>query len=263
MTWKWIHGVILSGFKMGGIRIRTDENWRQGALPRLEGENEDIMPGSPLAVIGLWIFALRNRFSYSINEPLPWVWRSELKPENDQDGNPLPDGSPRKLLIESAYNVEKAVRNYRPAIYVGRSGGPVIIQKNSVNNLVGTVFPTGLKAYHCMATMPMIFECEAEAAGESSALAESAWAFVLTTREIFRKDFGLHEITEPVLGDTTPTKTDKEIWATNVQFHVTYDMRWSTRPIAPILKDLSVTLQAQEDLNNYLTELAIRDVGSS
>lgn len=246
---------------MGGIRILTESNWRGGALPRLQGENSDVMPGSPLAVIGLWVFALRSRFSYRDDVPLPWVWTQDLTPAVDQDGNPLPDGSPRKLMVDSTYNVEKSARNYRPAIYVGRGGGNVSADKSSVNNLVGVVHQNQLKAYHCLASMPIIFECESEASGESSAIAETAWAFVLTTREIFRKDFGLHEISEPVLGDTAPGKTDKEVWTTNVQFHVSYDMRWKTMPIAPVLKDMALRLRTQPDLHSYFIDLAVRNVG--
>jgi hypothetical protein len=162
------------------------------------------------------------------------------------------------LLIDSAYNIEKAARNYRPAIYVGR--GAVRALKMSVNNFVGEYFPTQHKAYHCFASMPIVIECESEAAGESSTIAETVWAFVLSTREIFRETCGFHEITEPVLGETTPDTTDKQIWVTPVQFEVQYDVRWGVKPIAPFLRDLTMKLSPGEDLQEHLLEVAARDL---
>lgn len=250
---------------MGGI-VKTDEGFRHTKLPRLEGENPDVMPGSPLAVIGLWIVALRFRFNANPAEPLPWVWRNELRPADDEAETPLqPDpedphkviGSPRTLLIDSAYNIEKAARNYRPALYVGR--GIVRPIKHSINNLAGKYLPTQIKAYHCLASMPLIIECESEAAGESCTIGETVWAFVLSCREIFRETLGFHEITEPILGETTPSTTDKQVWVTPVQFEVQYDVRWGVRPIDPLLRDLSLKLKAPD----YLLEVAARDLRPS
>lgn len=244
---------------MGGI-IQTNIGARNTRLPRLaEGEGADVFPGSPLAVIGLWVMALRARFEYTAAAPLPWAWDDDLRPADNEDGEPLPDGSPRKLQIESAYNTENSARNYRPAIFVGRGGGPVRSDKVSVNNKVGEHIPTGLEAFHCYATMPVVFECESENSGESSTIAETAWGFVLTTRSIFRKDFGFHEITEPVLGDTVPSKKDKEIWVTTVQFQVQFDMRWGVTPIAPRLRDMALELRGNAGGDDFLVRLAVCD----
>ena len=239
---------------MGGI-IVTDQNWRNGGMPRLSTEHPDIFIGSPLAVIGLWVFALRQRFAPSQDASLPWAWYDSIQPSETEDGNPLPDGSPRKLLIESAYNVEKSERNYRPAIYVGRFGGQMTANKVSVNNFVGKNLPNNFQAYHCQGTMPVIFECESETSAESSLIAETSWAFVLSTRDIFRQDFGLYDITEPVLGDTEPDKSDKEVWVTRVQFTVTCDFRWGTIPVASKLRDIAMTIIKRNN-PDYFVKLA-------
>lgn len=243
--------------------IVTNKTETGSSLPRLaNGESPDVFPGSPLAVIGLWIFALRERFRYIESMPMPWVWTDDLRPDDNEDGDPLPDGEPRKLMIESAYNVEKSARNYCPAIYVGRNGGPVKADKIAIDNFVGLKKETGFRAFNCHGVMPITFECESENHGESSTIAETAWAFVLTTRDIFRNDFGLHDIKEPTLGDTVPTKRDKEIWVTPVQFTVTYDIRWGITPIAPKLRDLAVEISGQEGAANYFVQLALRDEAS-
>jgi len=242
---------------MGGITVNSGPRVR---LPRLEGENPDVFPGSPLAVIGLWVFALRERFAATAGAPLPWIWDADLRPEDSEDGDPLPDGSPRKLLIDSAYNVKKEARNYRPAIYVGRGGGAVTPNKMALDNSAGRNHQLDFRAYYCQAQMPINMECESSDSGESSTIAETVWGFVLSTRDIFRADFGFHEITEPAMTDTAPSKTDKEIWTTNVQFGVAYDMRWGTTPIAPKLRDIALRLMAQyPDSAAFFRDIALRD----
>jgi len=238
--------------------IRTNKNWRNEALPRMENEGVDVFPGSALAVIGLWVFALRERFEYNEAYPLPWMWTEELRPDDAEDGQPGPSGHPRKVHIESAYNTEKAVRNYRPYLVVGRGGGDTTADKVSVNNYVGRNKYTGFKAYHCYATMPVVIECGAESSGESSTIGDIVWSFILSTREIFRKDFGFHEITEPVMSDTLPRKDDKEIWNTDVRFQVQYDMRWGTEPIAPVLRDINLLLRERKNPEELFLELALR-----
>jgi hypothetical protein len=237
---------------MGGI-VETNVGARGGRLPRGEGEAADVYIGSPLAIIGLWVLALRERFNYNTGEPLPWVWRPNLRAEDNENGEPLP-GSPRNLVIESMYNVEKQHRNYKPAIYVGR--GRAVAEKIVVDNRAGNYIPTGFKAYYGHVTMPIIFECQSENSAESVTIAETAWGFVLSTRDIFRSSFGLHDIVEPALGETMPDEEDKHVWKTQVTFNVVYEQRWGTRPIAPVLREIAAQVEAGTET---LQSLAARD----
>lgn len=242
---------------MSNIIVKTNKGQAGNALPRLDGEGADIVPGSMLAVVGLFVFALQSRFAFSEVEPLPWAWSSTLKPSDTEDGTPLPEGSPRRLYIGSAYNIEANTRNYRPAIIVGRSGD-VTVAKVVIDNYLGGIQQTGAKAHHIMATMPLMIYCESETPGESSTIGEAVWVFLLATRDIYRKDFGFHELSEPTLGDTVPAKKDKEVWVTPVSFYVTYDIRWGTVPIAPRLRELVVNLiqRRKEPLEDILIQVA-------
>lgn len=217
-------------------------------------------PGTPLALIGLWVTALRYRFNRNPAEPLPWVWDQNYRPSDTEDGEPLPDHEPRKLLIEAAFNVEKSARNYRPAIYVDRE--TVTADKVVLDNLAGRYIPTGLSAYFCQANVPIVFYCESENAAESSLIADTAWFFILATRDIFKKSFGLYDIREPILGKTVPIDEDKQVWQTPVQFTVTLEMRWATQPIAPLLRDLSLKIGVTGDPNLYYHGLVLRDTSS-
>lgn len=244
---------------MGGI---VESNMGLGpygkyTLPRLaEGASPDVCPGTPLAVVGLWVAALRNRFNLNPAEPLPWVWVPDLKPLDAENAQPLP-GSPRKLQIESAYYVEKSVRNYRPSIYVDR--GPAVAQKVVIDNRAGTRRDQFINAYFCLVNMPVMFHCESESAGESISIADTAWFFVLACRDLFRKDFGFHDITEPVLGDTRPINEDKTVWQTSVQFQTTFDARWLTRPIAPFIAEIRLHVQEKNNPEALYREIAVRE----
>jgi len=242
--------------KMGGV-ILTDKSFRYH-LPRIKGEGVDVAPGTPLALIGLWVAALRHRFNRNPAEPLPWVWDSNLRPADAEDGTP--EGEPRKLLIEAAFNVEKSARNYRPAIYVDR--GDVTADKVVLDNMAGRYIPTGITAYFCQANVPIVFYCESENAAESCLIADTAWFYILATRDIFKKDFGLYDIREPVMGKTVPIDEDKQVWQTPVSFGVTLEMRWATQPIAPLLRDISLKIGLTGDPNLYYHELVLRDSSS-
>ena len=238
--------------------IKVNQGVRGTKLPRLEGENADVFPGSSLAVLGLWIYVLRARLAPDAAHPLPWIWAEDLRAEDAQDGDPLPEGSPRKVQIESAYNVEKQARNYYPSVYVGQGGGVITAQQSSVGDLAGKYRPTEYQAYHCFAGMPITFECEAETAGEAKTIGDILWSFVVCNRQICREEFGFQEITHPVLGDAVPAERDKEIWVVSVRFQVTFDMRWTTIPHDPVLRDIGITLRGRDNAEGYLTSLALK-----
>lgn len=265
---------------MGGLVIETDQSWRY-ALPRLKGEAADVAPGTPLAVIGLWMAALQARFSpdnlganlgvgvegtgkntfedEENTEPLPWLWDGSLQP-NDECQDPDAEG-PTKLLIDAAFNTDRSARNYRPAIYVDR--GEVVVVKSVIDNKAGVELPTAEKGYWALANMPISFECEAEGVAESSLIADTAWFFILATRDIFKESFGFYDITEPMLGKTTKLETDKETWMTPVHFAVQIELRWGTRKISPILREMGVRIRKMgDDPTLVYHQIALRDSGA-
>ena len=240
--------------------IKVDKGYRNTAYPRMETEGVDVFPGSSLAVIGLWVFFLRQRFQDKESQALPWIWNENLRPEDDEDGDVRPDGSPRRIEIESMYNTEKLNRDYRPSVFIGRGGNPITPIKQVVDNKVGNKKQTGFNAYHIMINMPLVIEIQSENAGECSTLGDIVWSYVLTTRDICRHDFGFHEVTEPILSDTIPNKKDKEIWETKVSFAVQLDQRWGVTPIAPKLREILMLIKGnKEGADSFLTQLAVRD----
>jgi hypothetical protein len=237
---------------MGGI-VQTTRG-----VTRLIDEHPDVSPGTSIAITGLWLKALRYRFNANPREPLPWVWEPSLRPEDGENEEPLPEGEPRKLMIEAALNVEKSQRNYRPAIYVGT--GDITAGKAAVDNFVGEHLPSNYRGFHSMATLPMFFECRGENGGESALIGDTAWMFVLATRDIFREAFALNEITNPSLSRTQQdTSTDKEVWTTSVSFSIQFDVRWTTKPIAPLLREMAIELSNTANAVTYFHNLVFRD----
>ncbi len=266
---------------MGGVIIETDASFRY-PLPRLKNEAADVAPGTPLAVIGLWMAALQarfdpsnlganlgqgvegtgnNTFSEEENvEPLPWMWDGNLQP-GDECTTPPEDTGPTRLLIDAAFNTDRSARNYRPAVYIDR--GDVTVQKIVTDNKAGVELPTSEKGYWTLANMPISIECEAEGVAESSLIADTVWFFILATRDIFKESFGFYDITEPMLGRTIKHETDKEVWITPVHFAVTIELRWGTRKISPILREMGLRIQKSgEDPNLVYHQIALRDSGA-
>lgn len=247
--------------------ILTNQNYDGSYLPRSVDESKRVAPGTPLALVGLFMLAIRERFSYNsiggnvlgggtmdmpdehtyseeepeTREELPWVWDNSLRPSAECPPPEDPDAVRTKILIDSAFNIHRGTHNYRPAIYVDH--GNTIAQKVVVDNRAGNHLPSGLAAYYCMAQTEMIVSCSSENPGESSILGDTVWFFLLATRDIFRHDFGLHDMTEPILGKTTPDEEDKEVWKTQINFSVVTEMRWAVRPIAPLISDIALAIR--------------------
>ena len=259
---------MLVGYTVMSL-ILTNENYLGGPLPRATEESRRVAPGTPLALVGLFMLAIRQRFSYQSvahsilgggsvglpedgaysedsdadTEQVPWVWNDDLLPNNECPQPENPDLVRTRILIDSGFNIHRSTHNYRPAIYVDH--GNTIAQKVVVDNRAGKHLPSGLVAYYCFANTEMVIECNAETPGESSLIGETVWFFLLATRDIFRKDFGLHDISEPVLGKTYNDVEDKEVWKTPISFGVTSELRWAVRPIAPLVNDIALVIRKQ------------------
>jgi len=259
--------------------FQVESTWNGLALPRERDEHRSITVGSPLAVIGLFVLAIQHRFSPSAIgteglqgdspalrtdvdwedpvelEPLPWVWSGNLAPADECD--PSNVGAPRPIYIGPAFDLNKSTRNYRPAIYVDR--GPVNIQKISINNSAGHHLPSGLEAFEALAHVPILIDCIAESYGDSNIVADTVWFYLLASRNVLRRAFGFHSFTEPVLGATQSEEVDKLLFHTQVFCDVDLDLRWSTRPITPLINDVAMRVAKVGDINEVLQDIVLRE----
>lgn len=249
----------------------TDESWRYN-MPRLSDEHELVAPGTPLALVGLFIKSTQYRFQQAADcEPLPWEWSEELVPpleETDpcpQESLPVDPDAPadtsrKPIYIGAGSNIEKGINNYRPAIYVDQAGD-VVPDKNSLDNRAGNDIPKGHKAHFCLAHVPLIFLCEAETYGESALIADTVWFHYLAARNPLRECFGLYDISIPVLGKPNRMDYDKPVWETAVTFSVTVELRWSVKSIAPLLREIKMNVTNVNNADEYYN-LVVMDLAS-
>lgn len=259
--------------------FQVAQNWNGTALPRENGEHPHITVGSPLAVIGLFVLALQHRFSLSalgsegllgsspdLVDPvdwqdreevgaLPWIWTGDLKPADEC--NPDNANAPRPIFIGPAFDKNKSIRNYRPAIYVDRDN--VVLQKLANNNFVGQHLPSSTEAFGALARIPLRINCVAENYGDSNIIADTVWFYILSCRNILSRTFGFHQIIEPVLGATVPEEADKTVYHTTVHCDVELVLRWSTRPIAPLINDIALRMAKAGSVDEVLVDIVLRE----
>lgn len=211
-------------------------------VPRVPGQQPDIAVGSPLAIVGLFTEIVRERFRPG--NGLAWAWSENSTPLKSEENT---EDEPRRIIIEPAFNENTEVKNYRPAIYIDK--GETASGKVAIGNFVGQKLKTGLRAFYALTTIPMDIEVVSENRGESGILADITWFYIIAGRELIRSTFGIHEITPPILGKTVPFEGDKGQWSTHITFEIQCELRWTTLPIGPLLKDIIIKYHDSGDEN--------------
>lgn len=211
-------------------------------FPRMPGQQAEVMPGSPLAVTALLTEIVRERFRPE-NE-LAWVWDENPTPGVDEENT---EDAPRKILIEPSFAENNETRNYRPAIFVDKQD--TIATKVSIGNFAGQQLKSGLRGFYSQAVIPIDISVVSDRNGESAILADIVWFYLLAGREQIMQTFGMQDMSNPVLGRTTPQDVDKRTWTTHISFTITLDLRWSTLPISPILREVVLRFRASGETN--------------
>jgi len=208
----------------------------------MEGQQADIAPGSPLAVVALFTEIVRQRFLPS--NGLAWAWYENPTPR-EHDRNDI--DAPAKVMIEPAFNVNTETRNVRPAIFIDK--GETQPEKVSLGNFVGQKLSSGMSAHYLHGHMSIEIEAVSDQKGESAILADLVWFYMLAGRQHIQAMAGLHDLSEPVLGRTVPYEADKNAWSTRVSFAITVPFRWTTVPISPLLQEIVLRYRQSGDTN--------------
>lgn len=206
-----------------------------------QGQPVTIRPGSGLAMIGLFVEIIRKRFP--AGSGLPWTW----------------DADPKKMsvAIESAFNEDKAHRNFRAAIYVDHDDQ--VTGRTVIGDSAGQNLKTGLKGFWALRTTPIVIECVASKRAESATLGDLVDIYLHASNDLIQAKFGLHEMTPPTLGRTQPSARDKEQWITPINFSVQYAVRWTNIPTGPLLQDIALKVSGSgfENATDYFEEIAL------
>ena len=219
--------------------------------PRIDGQHPDVFPGSPLALIAVFVATIRLRFSQDNAYKLPYYWEQDPTPRPEEENT---DDAPRKLLIESQYVQHPDARDFRPAIFVERGDTP--FSKIVVGNRAEYDQATDSNLYIVHATTPISIQCVAKDRGESMSIGETVAFYLAAILPEMRETFGFQDASLPVLASTQVyrrSSNDIEEWVTPVNLQVTCKHIWRETPIAPKLREIRLSLSVSPTLQ----ELAI------
>lgn len=206
------------------------------------GQGDSIIYGSPLALIGIFVSVLRERFKPG-NGPTAYPWYEDI--------------NSTKILIESSYEENATSRGTKPAIYVDKDRS--VYQKNIIGDRAGHTFTDRKDAHWCLSSVPIIIECVSAKKGESAIIGDIVQWTLHSASDVIQKTFAFHDMSPPVMERTGPYEDDKTAWSTVVTFSVEYNLRWTVVPIAPILHEIILRIQSSGmSATEYLTEIAVR-----
>ncbi|MGD9209148.1 MAG: hypothetical protein PVI90_00155 [Desulfobacteraceae bacterium] len=201
-----------------------------------------IVDGSPLAIIGIFVAFLRERFTLG-NGPPTYNWYEDITKTN--------------IIIESSFEDNITTRGMKPAIYVDKDQS--IYGKNIIGDRAAHRFKDSKDAQWCLSTVPILIDCVSSRKGESAIIGDITQWSIHVASDVIQKVFSLHDMSPPTLGRTIPYEDDQETWTTPISFQVQYNVRWTVIPVAPLLSDISLKIQnSGMSTNDYLLELVVR-----
>jgi len=198
-----------------------------------------ITVGSPLAVQGIFLEVIRERFAS--DSELGIVWREDLT-ETD-------------ILVETSFNADLEARNAVPAIYVTRIS--TIPSKIMIGDRVGVHLPDHLEAFGAIMTISFSLECVSNDEGQSAIIGDIVQHMLLASSDVIQATFGLQSMSHPALNTTIPYERDQAKWSSPVTFTADYLARLTTVPIAPLLQQIAQRVTLRGDPNDYFTSKVI------
>lgn len=200
-------------------------NETRAVRPRTPQDHLKVAAGSALAVQGIFLEILRERFRPDAG--LEWHWEE--------------DPTLTKIHIETSLNEELDVRNSAPAIYVTRLQSTPT--KMAVGDRAEVNLPDHKELFKALMRVDMQLECVSSDEGESTVLGDIVQFMILASQDVIQKAFGLHSFTHPILGQVTPQSEDQTHWMTPISFSIEFWIHWTQVPIAPLLQQLNEKVQ--------------------
>lgn len=197
-----------------------------------------IAAGSPLAIQGVFIEILRERFTE--NAGIGIIWRA--------------DPTTTDIFIEAGYNEETESRNNTPSIYITRLQS--VPGKVIIGDRAGVSLPSHLEAFGALMTTTISIECVSNDQGESAILGDIIQFMLLASQDVIQDAFGFYSMEHPILGQTQPYERDTTKWSTNVEFQIQFWVRWSQVPIRPLLQQIAQKITNSNNKDHF-KEVAI------
>lgn len=202
-----------------------------------------IAAGSPLAIQGVFLQIIRERFRSDANIGI--IWREDI--------------STTDVVIETSYNEETESRSQTPAVYITRLN--TVPSRVVLGDRAGVRLTDHLEGFGALTTVAMQVECVSNDEGESAILGDIVQFMLLASQDVIQKEFGFYDMSHPTLGETTVYPRDVNKWSTMVNFTVQFWIRWSQVPIAPLLQQISQKITANGyDAAGYFTEITLNSI---
>lgn len=202
-----------------------------------------VVDGSPLAIIGIFVTFLRERFKEK-NGPIEYIWTE--------------DPNQTKLVIESGFEDTSTIRGKKPGIFVDKDESAY--SRLIIGDRVGHRFTDGKDWQWCLSTVPVLIDCVSSRRGESAIIGDITHWSLHTSSDAIQATFSFHDMSPARLGRTTPYERDRENWTTPVYFTVQYHVRWSTVKVAPLLQEITLKLkESNKPVGEYFTEIAVHN----
>lgn len=211
----------------------------------VEGQSPDIFFSTPLTVIGIFVAILREHFSASEPDPpLKWSWN---------DSQEL-----TQLFIESGFNKNNEARGKRPGVWVDRdqtSYGQAVVGNQ---DQVPTIIQVKHDYYYARVQMDMVIDCTSRYRGESMMVGSVVQDFLQMSSVLIQRYFGFRSISPIILNKTVPYEQDQDLMSSQIQFRVEYEARWTTLPILPVLRGISMRIADVADPDQYFRDMTLR-----
>ena len=211
--------------------------------------NENSIPiKSPIALTGVFLDVLRARFAPGSNLPWTYVFGDDARDANT-------------ISIEAGGSRHTEDESRRPSIYVVRN--PVQINQVAVGNRFSNKVETSQEEFYALAQTGFTFAIEAEETGESEQIADVVLSTIMMGSREIERAFLLRKLGPFAMSSVAKSRQDTEIYQTNIQVGLTYDVRWLTVPIAPLLQEIIVKARNSSYTNSdqYFIEIYQQSLG--
>ena len=196
----------------------------------------------------MFLDVLRSRFAPS--QRLPWSY---------QFGDEFRDSN--TISIEAGGNRHTEDESRRPCIYVVRN--PVQYNQVVTGNRAGDQPWSATEEFYAMAQTGFTFAVESEETGESEQIADVVLSTLMMGSREIERAFLLRKLGPFAISAVVKSRQDEEIYQTNVQIGLSYDVRWTTFLIAPLLKEIIVKARdsTYTDTDNHFIEIYQQSLG--
>lgn len=185
---------------------------------------------TPIAVIGMYVDVIRQRFIADANSDpeLNWTWEEDL--------------STTRIFIESGYNVNLEARTTRPGVWVDREQNHYLQWSIGNQDQIPRYIQTGMEVYYAPCEMDMMVDCTSPNRGESMLVGSIVQDFLQLTTPLINRCYSVRSVSPMVLGKTQKYEEDDTLWNTRINFRINYEMRWSTGPATVALNRLKAQI---------------------